>query len=185
MAALIALAGGTLAYRGAMAKVYADAERDRQDNDRKRIGLYLRLIFPIMRMKDRAEIALDHLNGKRHPRSTKGVVFVPFPEGEVAEAWNNLELFPVFAGLSLDVIRNEIASAKRLIEQVHETRIVQVQPEGLTQEDPLYHYRIRCEAIASAAGNLILMLANEIDRISEWEQKQSIIRALGPQDRDR
>ena len=40
IAALIALAGGSLAYRAAMAKVYADEEREERNLSRERLGLY-------------------------------------------------------------------------------------------------------------------------------------------------
>lgn len=50
LAALVALGGGTLAYRGAMAKIYADQEKDRREFQRKRLGVFLR-----------TEHACDHL----------------------------------------------------------------------------------------------------------------------------
>ena len=43
MAAIIALGAGTLAYRGAVAKVDFDREKEQRDTERKKIGLYLRL----------------------------------------------------------------------------------------------------------------------------------------------
>jgi hypothetical protein len=63
MAAIIALAGGALAYRGAMAKVYADQDRDRRELDRERMRIYLRLRFALNSMGERASDVRRVLTG--------------------------------------------------------------------------------------------------------------------------
>jgi hypothetical protein len=100
-----------------MAKVTADADRERRELDRKKIGLYLRLLYPIEKMNVRAEDVRKVLSGSSRAdrKLPPSVIRIVMPD-EVEEAWRNLELFPVEVAVALDVIRTELPNAKRLLD---------------------------------------------------------------------
>lgn len=109
MVAVIALGGGATAYWGAMAKVTADTDRERRELDRKKIGLYLRLLYPIEKKNVRAEDVRKAISGSRLTarKIPPSAIRIVIPE-EVEESWKNLELFPVEVAVALDVIRTEL-----------------------------------------------------------------------------
>jgi hypothetical protein len=74
LAAIIALAGGALAYRGAMAKVYSDQNKDRREFDRRKIGIYLRLSFAGEKMGERATDLVKFLTGYRGAPRADGML---------------------------------------------------------------------------------------------------------------
>jgi hypothetical protein len=100
MAAMIALAAGTLAYWGAMAKV----NLDRAELDRRRIseqlGLLLRLRAAVERVSEEAGAKVKLLTFQPSSDATRTSITI-IPEqlriavpDELTEAWTRLDLFP-------------------------------------------------------------------------------------------
>lgn len=170
MAAGLALVGGTLAYRGAMAKVTADADRDRRELDRKKIGLYLRLLYPIEKMNVRAEDVRKVLSGPRVSarKIPPSVIRIVIPD-EVEEAWKNLELFPVEVAVALDVIRTELPNAKRLLDTFPDDTIIEISSMGISYGHALRPYVETCEKVEAATAKLIKSLGQEVTRIRSPE----------------
>jgi hypothetical protein len=166
MAAVIALGGGAMAYWGAMAKVNADADRERSELNRKKIGLYLRLLYPIEKMNVRAEDVRKVLSGSRMaPRKfPPSTIRILIPD-EVDEAWKILELFPVEVAVALDVIRTELPNAKRLLDTFPDNAIIEISNLGTTYGHALYPYVGTCEKVEAATAKLIASLGQEIVRI--------------------
>ncbi|MEH2497891.1 hypothetical protein V1294_004370 [Bradyrhizobium sp. AZCC 1678] len=166
MAAFIALIGGTLAYRGAMAKVNADSDRDQRELDRKKIGLYLRLLYPIEKMRVQSGDVRKVLTGytvsaRRFPPSAIRIGMLE----EVEEAWKSLELFPVEVAVALDIIRTELPKAKRLLDTYPESDIIEIPSTGMRYSDALRPYADTCEKLEVATAKLIATLGQEVVRI--------------------
>jgi hypothetical protein len=173
LAAFVAVGGALIAYSGAMAKVYQDRDRDRRELDRKKIGLYLRLLYPIARMNERAEDARKALAGYRMiaRKFPPSAIRLDLPE-EVEEAWKNLELFPVEVAVALDVIRTEMPKAKRLLDTFPENSVIEVSALGVGYGEALRPYVETCEKIEAATAKLITSLGQEVVRIRslEWSE---------------
>jgi hypothetical protein len=95
MAACVALVGGTMAYRGAMAKVTLDREAASFQLRRERLALFLKLEMAltilegeVMRQRTWADVPVA---ASRRKVSVKDFKF-DHPR-ELEEAWNNLDLF--------------------------------------------------------------------------------------------
>jgi hypothetical protein len=149
-----------------MAKLNSDADRDRRELDRRKIGLYLRLLYPIEKMNVRAEDVRKALSGARlaarkFPPSTIRIVM---PE-EVEEAWKNLELFPVEVAVALDVIRTELPNAKRLLDTFPADAVIEISSMGVSYGHALRPYVETCEKVEAATAKLITSLGQEVVRI--------------------
>jgi hypothetical protein len=123
IAALIALGGGTFAYRGAMAKIYADQERDRVELDRKKLGLYLRFQFAVRRMiaearRHRLLMKRDYREGEniRYTIRVDDLRFGVFEEFD--EAWKNLDLLPRTVSFNLDQVRDVLAKDRAFLDSL-------------------------------------------------------------------
>jgi hypothetical protein len=170
MAAIIALDAGALAYRGAMAKVTADADRDRRELNRKKIGLYLRLLYPMEKMNVRAEDVRKLLSGSRTAarKFPPSVIRIVIPD-EVEEAWKNLELFPVQVAVALDNIRTELPNAKRLLNTFPDETVIEISHMGISYGHALRPYLETCEKVEAATAKLITSLGQELVRIRSLE----------------
>jgi hypothetical protein len=168
MAAFVALGGGTLAYMGAMAKVNADSDRDRRDMDRRKIGIYLRLLYPIEKMNVRAEDVRKALTGYRLTarKFPPSAIRIAMPE-EIEEAWKNLELFPVEVAVALDIIRTDLPRAIRLLDTFPENTIIEIGNMGVMYSDALRPYVDTCERVEAATGKLIASLGLQVVRIRD------------------
>jgi hypothetical protein len=166
MAAIVALAGGALAYLGAMAKVYADQEKDRREFDRKKIGVYLRLSFANEKMRERATDLVKFFSGYRLESQRFGPEIIKFEEPEeIEEAWRSLELFPISVSEQLNIIRSELPRMSRLLRSLPTSHVFEVGTVGVLYSDPLRPYSESCKTIASATKKLAAALADEINRI--------------------
>src|ERR1700676_567987 len=123
LAAFVAVGGALLAYRGAMAKVYEDRDRERREIDRKKMGICLRLRFAVHDMGERASDVRRILNsyqtlaGKISPEAVR----IDVPQ-EIEDAWNSLELLPLDASLQLNAIRSELSKMARCMGPLHKTK---------------------------------------------------------------
>jgi hypothetical protein len=125
LAALIALGGGTLAYRGAMAKLDADREKDRVELDRRKLGLYLRCKFAASRL---VEEAARHrkLMRRRYYEGQELRYDIPVADlrftnafEEFEEAWKNLDLLPNTVSFNLDGIRSALKQNGALLDSMN------------------------------------------------------------------
>ncbi len=104
LAALVALGGGTLAYQGAMAKIYADQEKDRREFQRKRLGVFLRTEHACDHLARRSNILAEKTSRELKEKTVKlsDLKITDLPDFD--EAWENLEMFPATVALSLSQI---------------------------------------------------------------------------------
>jgi hypothetical protein len=171
VAAFVAVGGAMLAYHGAMAKVYQDQDRDRRDLDRKKMGLYLRLLFPMDRLHKRAKDVIKILGGyspsvRKFPPNA---IRIDLPE-EFDEAWKALEMLPFEVSLTIDLIRAELPNGKRLLDTFPDNSAIEVGQYGVRYGDPLQPYLETCERIAEATNDSIRLLRAEVLRISNTYQ---------------
>jgi hypothetical protein len=108
IAAIVALAAATLAYRAAMAKVWQDKEVAAQTLARKKLGLFLRLEFALDRLHDEA-YGRQGLTEKGPVSRTVTLqqMRIAMPQ-ELDEAWVNLDVFPGAVVESLVAIRTNM-----------------------------------------------------------------------------
>jgi hypothetical protein len=169
MAALIALGGGTLAYRGAMAKVHADQEKEREELKRKRLGLLMRLLFAIARLEKDAQRHRLLMNPSRYEGDINRAIqvrdlrFEGFEELE--EAWKNLDLLPRTTIFNIDGIRAVMAQNAAFLDKIPEgeVRDVVFVHSGTALHPCLAHN----ELIAKSAGAVAMELRREIAMIED------------------
>lgn len=96
MAACIALVGGTLAYRGAMAKVDLDRAIHQRSVERDELGVYLRLRATLQFVANFATASAQKVNAflaSKDQNVFEMQVLDPKIRFDVDEAWKNLDLF--------------------------------------------------------------------------------------------
>jgi hypothetical protein len=140
MAAIIALAAGALAYRGAMAKVDYDRERDLRDIERKKAGLYLRLRHAIWDLGVESGRACTQLGVGRASRKMSASQIKITSRDEFEEAWKNLELFPVKLSFWLDMVRTELPRAQKRLDSIPPEDIIEIPMSGVSDFEPLGEY---------------------------------------------
>jgi hypothetical protein len=104
MAACVALVGGTMAYRGAMAKVDLDREVHQSKVDREELGTYLRLRSTLTFVAQFAQSKADKIKAFRLGLGTDSISAAdmhPRMVFSVDEAWKNLDMFE--ADVSKDI----------------------------------------------------------------------------------
>lgn len=171
IAAFVAVGGALIAYRGAMAKVYQDQDRDRRELDRKRMGLYLRLLFPMEAMNKQARDIVKTLKGSTITarKFPPHAIRIDLPE-EFEEAWKGLEMLPFEVSMGIDLIRTELPKAKRLLDTFPENSVIEVPSYGIGYGHALHPYGETCENIVKATSNSIRLLRAEVSRISSAYQ---------------
>jgi hypothetical protein len=123
MAAMIALAAGTLAYWGAMAKV----NLDRAEFDRRRIseqlGLLLRLRAAVERVSEEAGAKVKLLTFQPSSDATRTSITI-IPEqlriavpDELTEAWTRLDLFPEVSIRQIEILRRLLPALQNEMEK--------------------------------------------------------------------
>jgi hypothetical protein len=125
VAAVIAFGAGTLAYRGAMAKVNEDRDRERRELDRRKLGLYLRLRFGLERLSNHAAakefviLPLEENDGTRRVNPMVEVERLRLDNREeLEEAWNNLDLLPNAVAAEIDWLRRELLMIDEMLEDL-------------------------------------------------------------------
>jgi hypothetical protein len=123
MAAMIALAAGTLAYRGAMAKV----NLDRVEFDRRRVseqlGLFLRLRAAAERVSEEARAKVKMLTFRPSADAMRTSITiiaeqlqVTIPD-ELTEAWTRLDLFPEASIRQIEALRRLLPTLQNEMEK--------------------------------------------------------------------
>jgi hypothetical protein len=123
IAAFVAVGGAVLAYHGAMAKVYEDRDRERRELNRKRLGVYLRLRFGLEGLANVAAAKSFQLDpppsdsGGHLVNPTVDIVKLRIEDGaDLADAWNNLDLFPREISIRVDRIRKQLRAIEEMLE---------------------------------------------------------------------
>jgi hypothetical protein len=120
---MIALAAGTLAYWGAMAKV----NLDRAEFDRRRIseqlGLLLRLRAAVERVSEEAGAKVKLLTFQPSSDATRTSITI-IPEqlriavpDELTEAWTRLDLFPEVSIRQIEILRRLLPALQNEMEK--------------------------------------------------------------------
>jgi hypothetical protein len=116
MASLVALSGGMLAYRGAMAKIDADRDREFREFNRKRMGLCLRVRSALEGINVEAQAKHHIVEVEMGPVGPAWLAGFDFDKSEeLEEAWKNLDLLPVAVSVEIDQIRHLLARFTMLI----------------------------------------------------------------------
>lgn len=107
MAAFVALGAAALAYKAAMAKVELDRKVAREADERRMVGLYLRVGFAARVLQHEATILNRRL--EKPSLGTKTLSSKTFHLGDIpaplTEAWTEIALFPRSIAGSLSAIR--------------------------------------------------------------------------------
>jgi hypothetical protein len=179
MAALIALAGGSLAYRGAMAKIYEDREREKRDIQRRRMGLCLRLRFAAEGIRKEADGIVGAFAAARDMNMGTGRYDYRFKSDrlrfknrqEFEEAWSNLELLPMSVSVSVETVRHYSERIDNYLNDFEDGFVTvavpwaghsDAEPEGIHQTDI---YILLADPLVKAAKIIINDLDREISRL--------------------
>jgi hypothetical protein len=119
LAALVALAGGGFAYSGAMAKIYADQDKDRRDFERRRLGIYLRTEHICDLLDSRAGVLVEKRRARGMGSRVVGIDDLKITRlPDFDEAWANLELFPPRIAITISRIQGSIRTLDTFIEHL-------------------------------------------------------------------
>lgn len=163
MAAIVALSAATLAYRGAMAKVDFDRDKERRDTDRKKIGLYMRLRHAAEKLRREADNVVARLGINMLPNRKVSPPQIQMTErDEFDEAWKNLELLPAVMSFDLDLICTELPRALKRLKSIPETDIMEIPMLGVSDHQPLGEYLKIARKLAKAAERVVGKLDDEI-----------------------
>jgi hypothetical protein len=117
LAACIALIGGAMAYKGAMAKVDFDREVHNREVRRRTIGLLLKLDFASRLFSGEANRARTWMDvGAREGQRSLTVedFSIPRPR-EFDEAWDNLDIFPSSVVFDLANIKSSLRTLEAVV----------------------------------------------------------------------
>jgi len=164
IAGAFALFGGTLAYRGAMAKVRQDAEQHTRETLRRQLGLYLKLDIATRNFHDTAK-TLEATIGFMNSGDTISVKEIDLREpAEISEAWDNLDVFPRRIIREIASIREHLQRLAVLLEGLPEDRdLIAGEKNCETRLDLIY---VEVGAIADACAIIFDGLAADIERLA-------------------
>jgi len=166
LAALIALAGGALAYSGAMAKVSLDREIDERHENADRIQLYLRLRFALVNIS--AEMASIC---RSIPDPPEGGLYIRWKDPselrvsvpELDDAWQKFHLLPQGAIEYVPVLRSLIRQIEQTVAAMGDPNTMPPRPIGYVGVALVRQYHQHCEIAIDASGHLVRILDVAID----------------------
>ena len=164
MAAVVALAGGALAYGAAMAKVNLDAEQNRRAVLRKQISLFLKLQIATLGLRDASLLILLSAPARGEDDEMKvSEIDIEIPS-DLAEVWENLDVFPVPLIRELAIIRESLHHISNDLRKVPpDEDLRRGRGEILTALDEIIY---RVGQLANASATVYELLGPEIDRIA-------------------
>lgn len=172
IASVIALVGGTLAYRGAMAKVGLDRELHDRQVSRETTAVMLRLAFATEMFEREVETAVGWMTplGLFQDIHVKAKDLKIEAPPEFAEAWASLELLPRHAMLALLTIRYELRVIDLAYRELagHEVYQFNRSNEAIIARD-VVAFRNRCTTLVPACGALRQRLYEDLN----WSQPVS------------
>jgi hypothetical protein len=168
-AALVALAAGGLAYRGAMAKVAFDRESAERDRNGRKLGIYLRLKSQIDLLANEA----DHIEVFLSERIEAEPDAIQWDEGamplegnrdEIENAWRNIDLMPREAVSSIDRLRYLILA----VEQLNKHAAANKTDRTLSQWTARFYAR-RLKKISEVSTSLSKTLATAMAQLKRFD----------------
>jgi hypothetical protein len=176
IASFVALGAATLAYKSAMAKVEIDRAEHRREFLRRQLALYLKL-----------DIAIE---GFRPEVQTVDARLVFLDEGdaipakelrikeplEIAEAWENLDVFPRTLIREIAMIRACIRRLDEILNEVPDDR--PLRGNAMQKDTRLNLIHTKVSAIVDACGLIASGLEPEIDRLAPPIPEQERMLAL-------
>jgi hypothetical protein len=165
MSAAIALAGGYLVYRGAMAKVYEDRDRERRELDRKKLGLYFRFGFALnqilVELHQVEEKTKYRPLGAANELGAEDIAIAAPPE--IAEVWTSLDLLPRKVIPEVHVIRVAFLNLSRILEKMPEG--YKLRPLNRYSDTYFKPYLPFLEMLRGACERAVVELNAAIDRL--------------------
>ncbi|WP_441280170.1 hypothetical protein [Bradyrhizobium sp. 63_E2_N1_3] len=187
-AALIALGGGFLAYRGAMEKVAVDRDEHRREFVRRQLAQYLKLDIairsfrPDVQLVDARMVFLE-AGGMLPPQD---VVIQEPPE--LREAWDHLDVFPRRLIREIATIRASIRRLDEILAIAEAGPQTYFSGDALDDTTDIGTLHTQVSAISEACGIILDGLAPEIERLapklSQDERQVALYGAPGPDDFD-
>ena len=181
LAALVALGAGSLAYRGAMAKVNLDREESERKRSSERLGLFLRLRASLERVSFEAErkvkLIESDVPGKFVSTLALSVhqlaVYTP---SELTDAWNRIDAIPAGIIADIDTLRTLLPLIASELERFSgNTWNIEFPHAKFEQyftrrpDDYLVLHARRCKAIHFSCNNIIEQLDMIIPRLRRFE----------------
>jgi hypothetical protein len=168
MAAIIALAGGALAYRGAMAKVNLDRETTERERMSQKLSLFLRLRHAVYKLKvdtsHSEEIVRFWLSTAGEWVKWEPIIAVDNVE-ELDDAWTNLELLPVSAITHIPALRSTLQRMEFAEAEIAKDTEA---PLGYAPPDLVRDYRRDCDRVIRAATGLVAELDDAIEKLTQF-----------------
>jgi len=163
-AALIALGGGLLAYRGAMLKLRQDEAERRREFLRRQLALYLKLelalrMFQPEAQENEAAISFRAADGEH---VLAGDLRLKEPP-EISEAWDNLDVFPRRLIREIASIRSCIREIDDLLMGVPNDKKLYSSDKGGSMLDVIHE---RISTIVEACAIILAGLEPEIEQLA-------------------
>lgn len=183
-AALIALGGGFLAYRGAMEKVEVDREEHKREFVRRQLAQCLKLELAITRFQPgvRATEAVMIFRSSQEEPIAVGRLRIKEPV-EITEAWENLDVFPRRLIREIASIRTNIREIDDLLEGLSDDTLLRSGGEHPTNYDLVLE---KISAVGEACAIIRDGLTPEIDRLapplSDYDRVTALYGEPGPED---
>jgi hypothetical protein len=168
MAAGIALVAGSLAYKGAMAKVDFDREIAERERISKKLGIFFRLLSVIKTLDEEASHAVEEIREFSRSfiaskRLTHFTLMLP-DVAELIEAWDKIDMFPEEAIDGIYLLRNVLPRMKEELAKEAPNGQDIVAPTTTQTDMFLRAYRSACEEIISAIAGIKAAIELEISR---------------------
>lgn len=166
IAAFVAVGGAWLAYNGAMAKVYEDRDRELRELNRKKMGVYLRLRFAVEKIGNSAAAKsflfrppAPHVEVVVNPLIDHGRLRIGGAD-ELADAWNNLELFPLDVSILIDRMRKQLSEIEAMLHMQNTIGVPLL--ELMLPGELIGGYRNVVAELESTASTVVATLDTEI-----------------------
>jgi hypothetical protein len=181
MAALVALGAGSLAYRGAMAKVNLDREESERKRTSERLGLFLRLRASLERVSFDAEKKvrlIEHdIPGKYVSTLTitadQLAVYTPL---ELTDAWNRIDVIPSRIIENIETLRTLLPLIASELERFSGKEWTIQFPHAQFEQyyvrrpdDYLVLHARRCKSIEHSCESIIREIDEIIPRLRRFE----------------
>lgn len=166
-AAIIALGGGTLAYKGAMAKVEYDREQARDERINERLGLLLRLQHSVAKLCFRSTALIDFYDKTRRSENPDDwrIMEASFMDlgsvPDLEEAWQHLQMIPTDMITPLAILHDKLPELAEQFKNFDGKQIWKVGLfHGLDQQASIY--MDGCRIAQSAAADCLQALDRQI-----------------------
>jgi hypothetical protein len=156
--------GATLAYKAAMAKVDLDRETTDRLDKRKRLALYLKIIFATRIMSHEAELLLKRLQKREKTRIFKSTdIRIKIPAA-IDEAWNSLDAFPMTISKKLSLIRASFYNFELYSRRDDQKWIIpSIGPDSMA----IHLLRQSCEITVETSKEIRIRLNSECNALKE------------------